>query len=471
MFEQRENREEQGEFWIERSRIAPARTKGFYGKLNQTLGEIGFAQKVWEACASSYRDASRGGRPGIDPVVYFKMLMVGFFENLPSERAIAARCEDSLSIREFLGYGLEIRTPEHSSLTVIRQRLGASVYQEVFLIVLEALRKHGLLKGKHLGIDSSVIEANASLRSLEHRNTEESYWQYVKGLATQAGIDPCDDAAVRRYDKNRPGRRTSNKDWKNPHDEDARIGKTKDGACDMIYKPEVVSDLDTGAIVAAEVLPGDQADTVGLSERVGEAVVVVHAVCGSEEKPAQVKSLTADKGYFAAEEIASLQDWDLRTVVADRQAGKRKKENYTPQEWKAIQGAHRSVQSASGKELLRKRGMHLERPFEHILDEGGLRKATLRGRENLTKRYRIAAACFNLSLLLRTLCGIGTPKQWANAAFLALACFVKSRFFRKGPSMLVPQPIQTDCFALFRTLLSNLVFTFNWKNDRFSTVC
>lgn len=471
MFEQRETREEQGEFWIERSRIAPARTKGFYGKLNQTLGEMGFAQKVWEACASSYRDASRGGRPGIDPVVYFKMLMVGFFENLPSERAIAARCEDSLSIRDFLGYGLEIHTPEHSSLTVIRQRLGASVYQEVFLIVLEALRKHGLLKGKHLGIDSSVIEANASLRSLEHRNTEESYWQYVKGLATQAGIDPTDDAAVRRYDKNRPGRRTSNKDWKNPHDEDARIGKTKDGACDMIYKPEVVSDLDTGAIVVAEVLPGDQADTVGLSERVGEAVVVVYGVCGSEEKPAQVKSLTADKGYFAAEEIASLQDWDLRTVVANRQAGKRKKENYTPQEWKAIQGAHRSVQSASGKELLRRRGMHLERPFEHILDEGGLRKATLRGRENLTKRYRIAAACFNLSLLLRTLCGTGTPKQWANSAFAALYSLLTGRFFQKHVWILIAKPIPTHFFRFLPNSFRSRMMIPEWKNAYFSTVC
>lgn len=471
MFEQREKREEQGEFWIERSRIAPPRTKGFYGKLNQTLAEMGFAARVWEECAPSYRDASRGGRPGIDPVVYFKMLMVGFFENLPSERAIAARCEDSLSIREFLDYGLEERTPEHSSMTVIRQRLGAEVYQEVFLVVLEALRAHGLLKGKHLGIDSSVIEANASLRSLEHRNTEESYWQYVKGLAAEAGIDARDDAAVRRYDKKRSGRRTSNKEWKNPHDEDARIGKTKDGACDMIYKPEAVTDLDTGAIVAAEVLPGDQADTVGLSERVGEAVVVVHTICGSEEKPAQVKSLTADKGYFAAAEIAALQDWDLRTVVADRQAGKRKKENYTPQEWKAIQGAHRSVQSGSGKELLRKRGMHLERPFEHILDEGGMRKATLRGRENLTKRYRIAAACFNLSLLLRTLCGIGTPKQWANAAFLALVLSVAARFCQKCVLTFVPQRFPTKFFPVLQNLFHELNPVSKWKNAYFSTVC
>lgn len=471
MFEQREKREEQGEFWIERSRIASPRTKGFYGKLNQTLAEMDFARKVWEECASSYCDASRGGRPGIDPVVYFKMLMVGFFENIPSERAIALRCEDSLSIRAFLGYGLEERPPEHSSMTVIRQRLGDEVYQEVFLIVLEALRAHGLLKGKHLGIDSSVIEANASLRSLEHRNTEESYWQYVRGLAAQAGIDTQDDAAVRRYDKTRPGRRTSNKEWKNPHDEDARIGKTKDGACDMIYKPEVVSDLDTGAIVAAEVLPGDQGDTEKLSERVGEAIWVVHEICGSEKKPAQVQSLTADKGYFAAGEITTLQEWELRTVVADHQTGKRKKENYTPQEWKAIQRAKRSVQSASGKALLRKRGMHLERPFEHILDEGGMRRATLRGRENLTKRYRIAAACFNLSLLLRTLCGIGTPKQWANSPFMALVLWLAEPFFQTCAPTLDRQTFSSKFYSIFQNPFPRLFYIPKWKNAYFSTVC
>lgn len=275
MFEKRSGRQEQKEFWIERAAVKVPRTAGFYAKLGETLGEMDFARQVWAACEGAYRDGSKGGRPGIDPVVYFKMLIVGFFENLPSERAIAARCEDSLAIRSFLGYGLEERPPEHSSLSVIRQRLGGEIYQQVFEIVLRALRAHGLLKGRDLGIDSSVMEANASLRSLVQRNTEESYWEYVRKLAEQAGIDPQDAEAVRRFDKKRPGRRTSNKDWKNPHDEEARIGQTKDGACDMIYKPEAVSDLASGAIVAAEVLPGDQADTQGLSQRVGAAVTTL----------------------------------------------------------------------------------------------------------------------------------------------------------------------------------------------------
>jgi len=471
MFQKRVGREEQAEFWIERSRIVGGRSKGFYGKLNETLGQIGFARRVWELCKPSYREASRGGRPGIDPVVYFKMLMVGFFENLPSERAIAARCEDSLSIREFLGYGLEECPPEHSSLTVIRQRLGAEIYQAVFEVILVALREHGLLKGKNLGIDSSVIEANASLRSLENRNTEESYWEYVKGLAAEAGIDPQDEEAVRRFDRKRPGRSTSNKEWKNPHDEEAKVGQTKDGACDMIYKPEAVTDLDTGAIVAAEVLPGDQADTTGLSERIGAAVVRVHAVCGSEKRPAMVKSLTADKGYFAAEQIEAVQDWGLRTVVADPQAHKRRKKNYSPEQWQAIKKAHRSVRSASGKALLRKRGMHLERSFEHILDEGGLRRATLRGLENLTKRYRFAATCFNLSLLLRKICGIGTPKQWAIEAISTLLLLLFGRPTRNLSLPTSEKSKEAAFFYFFTHHFQVLLWGREAKITGFSTVC
>ena len=251
MFCKRQAEEEQGEFWIERARVSKPKSQGFYSKLNEHLAAMDFARQVWTLCAPAYCEESRGGRPGIDPVVYLKMLMVGFFENLPSERAIAARCEDSLSVRAFLGYRLEESTPDHSSLSVIRQRLGAEIYQGVFEVVLSALKAYGLFRGRHLGIDSSVIEANASLRTLVHRNTEQAYWDYVKELAREQGVDPQDEGAVRRFDQKRPGRRTSNQEWKNPHDPQAKVGRTKDGACDMIYKPEHVTDLESGAIVQA----------------------------------------------------------------------------------------------------------------------------------------------------------------------------------------------------------------------------
>jgi transposase len=427
MFAKGQGEEKQQEFWIERARVSKPPGEGFYRKLNEHLAAMDFARQVWALCEPAYREESRGGRPGIDPVIYFKMLMVGFFENLRSERAIAARCEDSLSVRAFLGYGLEERTPDHSSLSVIRHRLGPQIYQGVFEVVLSALKAHGLFKGRHLGIDSSVIEANASLRTLVHRNTEQAYWEYVKELAEKEGVDPQDEAAVRRFDKNRPGRRTSNEEWKNPHDPQAKVGRTKDGACEMIYKPEHVTDLESGTIVQAEVLEGDHADTKALTERVACAVEVVNRIVANDED-AVVRSLTADKGYFAIEEIARIQEFDIRTVIGDANAARRRKEGMAAPLRKSLHRAACALKSQSGKALLRKRGMHLERSFEHVLDEGGMRRATLRGKENLVKRHKIAAACFNLSLLLRTLLGVGTPKQWAAAVYALLEALIAHLF-------------------------------------------
>lgn len=176
MFQRREKKEKQEEFWVEATRLAAATPGAFYRKVNSTLEAMGFAQDVWKICEPAYAEAALGGRPGIDPVVYLKMLMIGFFEDLPSERAIASRCADSLSVRGFLGYDLAEAAPDHSSLSVIRQRLSLEQLEGIHLVLLKALRKQGLLKGQRLGIDSSVIEANASLRALEHRNTAEAYW-------------------------------------------------------------------------------------------------------------------------------------------------------------------------------------------------------------------------------------------------------------------------------------------------------
>lgn len=421
MFARRIKREEQSEFWVERRRLPQASPSRFYELVERTLQEMKFAAKVWELCRPAYAAESKGGRPGIDPVVYLKMLMVGFFEDLPSERAIASRCADSLSVRGFLGYDLCEATPDHSSLSVIRQRLGLEIYQRIFELILEALHHHGLLKGRHLGIDSSVLEANASLRSLVHRNTEESYWAYVRRLAAEAGVDAQDEAALRRFDKKRPGRKTSNQEWVNPHEPEASIGKTKDGATDMIYKPEHVVDLESGAIVAAEVRAGDAADTAQLSERIVDAGVTLGQVMPQAAPEKLVRSVTGDKGYFALEQIAALQALGIRTVVSDPQRAVRRRDKLGSEERAVLARAQRAVGSDSGKALLRSRGQHLERSFEHVLDEGGLRRATLRGRENLNKRHKIAAACYNLSQLLRRQYGIGTTRQWLAAKASRLA--------------------------------------------------
>jgi transposase len=308
---------QQGEFWIARQELARAPASRFYDKLEETLQEMDFAGQVHRLCAPLYSSGAKG-RPPIDPVVYFKMLMIGFLENLPSERAIAARCADSLMLRRFLGYDLAEETPHHSSFTVLRQRLSEQIYQAVFDVILEGLRRHGLLRGKNLGIDSSVMEANASLRALENRNTGEAYWEYVKRLAVQAGVDVEDVAAVRRFDKKRPGRKTSNQEWVNPHDPEAKVGKAKDGATDMLYKPENVVDLDTGAILNAEVRTAEEADTAGLAERVVAAAELVEAIReetkaeGDKLKPAAVATLTGDKGYYCVAELAAIDEGGIK---------------------------------------------------------------------------------------------------------------------------------------------------------------
>jgi transposase len=430
MFERRGTEPTQAQLFVMGGQLPETTPDAFYRRVNRTLEKVQFAKQVWKICQPAYADPSRGGRPGIDPVVYLKMLMVGFFEDLPSERSIASRCGDSLSIRGFLGYELTESTPDHSSLSVIRERLSQNQLRAMHVVLLKALHDHGLLKGKKLGIDSSIIEANASLRALQHRNTEQSYWDYVKNLAREAGIDPEDTKAVRRFDKKRKGRKTSNVEWVNPHDPEAKVGRTKDGATDMVYKPEHVSDLESGAIVRVEVRSGDAGDTEGMSGRVMDAVQLV-AEALPEEKHGQIAhSVCADEGYFAVAEVAALQEAECRVVIGDPQA-ERRRPDAPEKEKRTLRKARCAVKSESGKALLRRRGEHLERGFCHVLDHGGLRRATLRGREKLTKRQYVAAMAHNLSLLLRKLLGIGTPKQWlaagAGITFAVLLALSKLR--------------------------------------------
>jgi transposase len=411
----------QGSFWIPTSDLPSTPANTFYQRLDRALAKAQFGDAVRKLCEPFYEtDPSRGGRPGIDPEVYFKMQMVGFFENLASERAIAARCADSLSIRAFLHYELAEATPDHSSLTVIRQRLSADVYQRVFGLVLVALKKNKLLKGRKLGIDASVLEANASLRSLEHRLTGEAYAAYVRRLAEAAGVDPTDAAAVRRFDKKRPGRKTSNDEWHNPHDPDAKVGRTKRGTTRMIHKPEHVVDLETGAIVDVDVRPGDEHDTQELADRVLAAEDRMNTALGDPKSTERVKVLAADKGYFKVEELTLLQGVGIRTAVSDPLRNRRL-DRLSDMDRAAVMAAHRSVRSMAGKSLLKRRAEFVERGFQHVLDRGGARRTTLRGRENIRKRYLMQAMTANLSLLMRHLTGIGTPKQALAASQAPIA--------------------------------------------------
>lgn len=411
----------QAEFWIAADQGVTSTKNGFYAKLDETLESFDFAAKVRALCAPAYAK-SGVGRPGIDPVVYLKMLMAGFFEDLPSERAMAARCADSIAIRQFLNYELTEATPDHSSLWIIRQRLAGPIYEQVFTLVLSALQEQGLLKGRHVGIDSSVMEANASLRGLVNRNTGAAYWEYVKRLAAQSGIAPEDSAAVRKSDRKRP-KKMSNQEWENPDDPDAKIGPKKDGATDMLYKPQTVVDPDTGAIVGAELLPGDPADNQAVATAILEAQPNIHAACGRDQEELTVQTTTADKGDYAVGQLQALPREQIKTVICDP-INNRRLDKLAPAEQAVVKAAERSTRSQYGKALLRQRGQHIERAFADIPDCGGLRRATLRGRQNLQKRFQLAAAFYNLSQLMRKLFGVGTPKQCAAMGRGALGAFL-----------------------------------------------
>ena len=405
--------------WIATQDLPATPATGFYQKLDAVLAKRQFGEAVRALCTPFYdTDVRKGGQPGIDPEVYFKMLMVGFFENLPAERAIAARCADSLAIRAFLHYELTERTPHHSSFTVIRQRLPLPVYEQVFELILRALHEEKLLRGKHLAIDTSVLEANASLRSLTHRLTGEKYRQYVKRLAQEAGVDASDPKAVSTFDRTRPGRTTSNTEWQNPHDPDAKVGPDKKGVTRMIYKPEHVVDLETGAIVDVELKPGDEADGADLPERVRDVEESVNAALGEPRGVARVETLVGDMGYCVLAALVALQTAAVRTVIPDP-VRNRRLDKLPPDERQALRTAVRTCRSASGRWLMRHRGEFCERSFVHVLDYGGARRTTLRGRENILKRYLVQAACLNLSILLRHTLGVGTVKQaWAASATL-----------------------------------------------------
>lgn len=399
----------QGELWVHADDLPVPASNRFYDALSAIFESIGFEDAVRDLFRPFYRPDGPG-HPGVDPAVYIKMLLIGFFENIKSERGIEARCADSLMLRHFLGFAITERVPDHTTLGVIRRRVPGDVFEKSFALLLPVLAKMGLVRSAHVGLDTSVIEANASMRNLRNRISGEKYRIYVKKLAKEAGIDPKDEAAVSRFDRKRKDRKTSNDEWENPHDPDAKIGPTKQGGTRMIYKPEHVVDMETGAIIDARILPGDTSDTTELACRIADAEARAISSMPIDELP--METVTADKGYHAADEIALMETGGLSANIPDRITN-RNLENLSKETRGAVERCARRVKSAMGKDLLRKRGMHIERSFAHILDSGGMRRTTLRGVENIQKRYSIAALGYNLSLLMFTFFGVGTPKQCA----------------------------------------------------------
>ena len=381
----------------------------FYDRLQTVLREAGFDGFAEQQCAPYY--ASKLGRPSLPPGRYFRMHLIGYFEGIDSERGLEWRCADSLSLREFLRLGTTEAVPDHSWLSRTRSRLPLEVHEAVFTWVLQRLAEHGLIQGNRIGVDASTMEANAALRAIVRRDSGEDYREMLKRLAKESGIaTPTADDLI-RLDRNRQGKRLSNADWASPSDPEAKIAKMKDGRTRLAYKPEHAVDLDTGAIVAAEIHPADQGDTTTLPGTLEAAAANLAAIdaAPTAEDPAE---LIAGKGYHSRDGLKDLEDGPWKSRIAEKKV-------LGVSRWRGDEAARRAVynnrarlRSGVAKEAFKLRAELVERSFALILDRDGMRRSWLRGRENLHKRYLVHVAGYNLGLIMRLLVGAGTPREF-----------------------------------------------------------
>jgi transposase len=390
----------------------------FYDRLQAVLIEAGFDGFAEKQCASYY--ASKRGRPSLPPGRYFRMHLIGYFEGIDSERGLEWRCADSLSLREFLRLGTTELVPDHSWLSKTRARLPLEVHAAVFTWVLEHLAEHGLIKGNRIGVDASTIEANAALRTIVRRDSGEDYREMLRRLAAESGIATPTAEDLIRLDRKRKGKRLSNQDWTSPSDPEAKIAKLKDGRTHLAYKPEHAVDLDTGAIVAAEIHPADQGDTATLPEtlKAAEANLAAVDVAPTTDDPTE---LVADKGYHSRDGLKDLEDGPWKSRIAEKKAAGVHRWHGDEAARRAVYNNRARLRSGVAKEAFKLRAELVERSFALTLDRGGMRRAWLRGRENLHKRYLVHVAGYNLGLIMRLLLGAGTPRELrARAAHLLL---------------------------------------------------
>jgi transposase len=398
----------QGDLMVTWSEMPRSPGHVFYDRLQQVLVGAGFDGFVEDACRAYY--ARTLGAPSVPPGRYFRMHMVGYFEGIDSERGIEWRCSDSLSLREFLRLDSTDRVPDHSWMSKTRGRLPREVHETVFGWVLALIAQHGLIKGERIGVDASTMEANAALRAIVRRETGEGYHAMLSRMAQDSGITTPTVEDLIRMDRNRRGKRLTNEEWVSQTDPDARIARMKDGTTHLADTPEHAVDLDTGAIVAAEIHAADEGDTTTLpgTLRVAEANLDEVGKAPTPDTPAEC---VADKGYHSRAVLKALDRsaWKTRIAEPQRKAFSR---------WHGDEAARSAVyanrirlRSDIGKEAMRRRAEVVERSFAHTLERGGVRRTWLRGRENVGKRYLIHVAGHNLGLLMRLLIGAGTPKE------------------------------------------------------------
>src|SRR6266536_1129732 len=416
----RKGRRRQEHLWVMHTELATAPGHPFYKRVNDLLDREKFDEFAEAECAQFYAEGN--GRPSLPPGTYFRLLLIGYFEGIESERGIAWRVADSLGLRQFLRIGLAEETPDHSPITRTRRLIDVETHRQVFLWVLAALANRGLLKGKTVGVDATTLEANAAMRSIVRRDNGASYDEFLTGLARESGIKTPSREDMARLDRNRK-KRTSNEDWVSPSDPDARITKMKDGTTHLAHKAEHAVDMESGAVIAVTLQPADQGDTATIKETLAEtAENLAHLMEREAEKAPgdeprvslnALSEVVADKGYHSNDTVLAVQQAQARSYIPEP---KRPARNWAGKkdEQRAVYANRRRVQGNYGKRLLKKRGELIERSFAHGYDTGGMRRVFLRGRENVLKRQLIHIGAFNLSLIFRQTLGAGTPRELRN---------------------------------------------------------
>jgi transposase len=414
-------RDRQASMWVATTELPTAASHPFYARLNQVFQAQRFDDFAEAACAEFYAETM--GRPGLAPGIYFRLLLVGYFEGLDSERGIAWRAADSLTLRDFLGLTLPEAPPDHSTISRTRRLIDLDTHRAVFTWVLQRVAEAGLVHGQTVAIDATTLEANAALRSIVRRDTGEGYQEFLTKLAEASGIETPTRTDLARFDRKRK-KKGANRDWISPADPDARITKMKDGRTHLAHKAEHAVDLETGAIVAVTIQGADQGDTATLPKTLAEAVEQLDQVTDADGEPvALADEVVADKGCHSRAVVLELHTHGFRTYISEPDRGE--------QSWidqadarDAVYGNRRRIRGDRGKRLLRRRGERVERSFAHAYDTGGMRRTHLRGTTNILKRVLIHTSGFNLGLLMRHWIGVGTPRGLQGRVTVAIALLV-----------------------------------------------
>ena len=448
----RRKRVRQEELWTPTAALPVGASHPFYQRLNQILDEKRFDEYVETICERFY--AGEVGRPGLAPGIYFRLLMVGYFEGIDSERGIAWRSGDSLSIRSFCRIALDESVPDNSTISRTRRLMDVETHQAVFQWVLQVLAEKKLLKGNSIGVDATTLEANAALRSIVRRDTGERYEEFLTRLAKESGIETPTREQLAKLDRRR-AKKGSNEDWTHRQDPDARIAKMKDGRTHLAHKAEHAVDMETGAIVAVTLHGADEGDTETIQETVAEAGERITSVVAEADNSEMARRVSAegprevitDKGYHSRAVVNDLAEWGVRTYCSEPNRGRQRWQDRR-REQRAVYANRRRIRGERGRRLLRQRGEKLERWNQHLYDRGGMRRVHLRGRENILKRLVVHSGAANLGLLMRKLFGKGTPRslQGRVRAIISLrgVCrrllFDAWMFARKMSNPLAPMP-------------------------------